>query len=51
MATAYTGSLLMPSLMGVLSGWLGLGVMPVWMLLLTGVMLLCSEVVNRRAGK
>lgn len=51
MATAYTGSLLMPSLMGVLSFWLGLGVMPVWMLLLTGVMLLCSEVVNRRAGK
>ena len=50
MAMAYTGSTLMPPLLGVISTWLGLGVMPVWMLLLTGLMLTCNEAVNRRAA-
>lgn len=50
MACAYTGSTLMPPLMGVLSNALGLGIMPLWLLVLTGVMLLCNEVVNKRAA-
>ena len=51
MACAYTGSTLMPPLMGVLSGALGLGVMPWWVLGLTLVMLVSGETVNRRAGQ
>lgn len=50
MACAYTGSTLMPPLMGVLSGALGLGVMPWWVLGLTLLMLASGELVNRRAG-
>ena len=50
MACAYTGSTLMPPLMGVLSGALGLGVMPWWVLGLTLLMLASGEMVNRRAG-
>lgn len=50
MACAYTGSTLMPPLMGVLSGALGLGVMPWWILALTLMMLASGEMVNRRAG-
>ena len=51
MAFAYVGSTLMPPLMGVLSGVLGLGVMPWWVLGLTLVMLASGEMVNRRAGQ
>lgn len=50
MACAYTGSTLMPPLMGVLSGALGLGIMPWWILALTLMMLASGEMVNRRAG-
>ena len=50
MACAYTGSTLMPPLMGVLSGALGLGVMPWWILALTLMMLASGEMVNRRVG-
>ena len=51
MACAYTGSTLMPPLMGALSGLLGLGVMPWWVLGLTLIMLCSGEWVNRRAGQ
>ena len=51
MAFAYVGSTLMPPLMGVLSGVLGLGVMPWWVLGLTLVMLASGEMVNRRTGQ
>lgn len=51
MATAYTGSTLMPPLLGAISGAVGLQIMPYWMLLLTLVMFLCSENVNRRVAR
>lgn len=50
MACAYTGSTLMPPLMGALSNLTGLGIMPLWLLGLTGVMLVCNEAVNKRAA-
>lgn len=43
MATAYTGSTLMPPLMGLIARQTGLGVLPWWMLLITAVMFLASE--------
>lgn len=48
MASAYTGSTLMPPLLGLISSVAGLKILPFWMLLLTVAMLLLSESVNRR---
>lgn len=50
-ACAYTGSTFMPPLFGVLSDRLSMGLLPWWMLLLTGVMVISGEVVNRRTGR
>lgn len=51
MAFAYTGSTFMPPLMGLITNVTGMGVLPVWMLALTVIMMLCSEGVNKRTGK
>lgn len=51
MAVAYTGSTFLPPLFGVISERLHMGLLPWWMLLFTGVMLLSGEVVNRRTGR
>lgn len=49
MSTAYTGSTLMPPLLGLISGRVSMSVLPWWALSLTLLMLLGSEIVNRRA--
>ena len=49
MASAYLGTSLMPPLFGLLSGRLGLGLFPVYLLLLTGVMAASHEALCRRA--
>ena len=48
MSFAYTGSTFMPPLMGLLTNVTGMGILPLWMLGLTGVMLVCNEMVNKR---
>ena len=50
MAFAYTGSTFMPPLLGLIANGLGMGVLPVWMLAFTTVMLACNELVNKRAA-
>ncbi|MEG1891685.1 MAG: MFS transporter [Clostridia bacterium] len=50
MAFAYIGATLMPPLFGALSSVLGMWLMPLYVLLFVGVMLGCSEYVNRRVG-
>lgn len=50
MAFAYTGSTFMPPLMGLIANGLGMGILPLWMLVLTGIMLACNELVNKRAA-
>lgn len=48
MSFAYTGSTFMPPLMGLLTNVTGMGILPLWMLGLTGIMLVCNEMVNKR---
>lgn len=48
MSFAYTGSTFMPPLMGLLTNVTGMGILPLWMLTLTGTMLVCNEIVNKR---
>ncbi len=50
MASAYVGTLAMPPLFGLLSARLGLGLFPVWLFLLLGVMLLAHERLCRRTA-
>jgi len=50
MAFAYTGSTFMPPLMGLVTNVTGMGVLPLWMLALTVVMVGCNELVNKRAA-
>lgn len=47
MAAAYTGSTFMPKLFGVLSDAVGIGLFPVWLLILLVLMLVMSEWANR----
>jgi fucose permease len=52
MASAYTGSLLMPSLFGVLADRLGTGLLPFFLLLLLGLMVLGHErLLKKSAGE
>ncbi|RIX51415.1 MFS transporter [Paenibacillus nanensis] len=46
MAVAYTGSTLMPPLLGLLAGFAGIGIFPLYIVLSAGAMLLCSERLN-----
>ncbi len=48
MSCAYVGSTLMPPLFGLISGWAGIGLMPVYMLLLLAALTLCTERLNAR---
>lgn len=47
MAAAYTGTTLMPPLLGAISGVMGIGIFPWWMLAFVGAVLLLNERVNR----
>ena len=47
MAAAYTGITLMPPLFGALSAWAGMWVLPLFLLLLTLLMLVMTERLNR----
>ncbi len=47
MAAAYTGITLMPPLFGALSAWVGMWVLPLFLLLLTLLMLVMTERLNR----
>ena len=47
MASAYLGVTLMPPLFGALSGWVGLGILPLYLGVLVVLMLAMSELVNR----
>lgn len=47
MASAYLGVTVMPPLFGALSGWLGLGILPLYLGVLVALMLAMSELVNR----
>ncbi len=46
MAAAYTGTTLVPPLVGVVSAALGLGAYPIFLFFLLGVMFFASETVN-----
>lgn len=50
MAAAYSGSTLMPPLFGVLSAWLGMWVLPLFLAALVALGLVMSERLNRMAG-
>lgn len=47
MACAYTGSTLMPPLFGALAQWIGVGCYPVYLLVITILMILLAECLNR----
>ena len=51
MAAAYTGTTLMPPLLGAISGFIGIGIFPWWMLAFVGAVLLLNERVNRVTQK
>lgn len=51
MAAAYTGTTLMPPLLGAISGVTGIGIFPWWMLAFVGAVLLLNERVNRVTQK
>lgn len=51
MAFAYVGSTLMPPLTGLLSHLMGMGVMPVFLMLLIVLLFILSEMVSQKAGK
>lgn len=51
MAFAYTGSTLMPPLLGALSGWAGIALWPPFLLALCLAMILCLEWMNRAARR
>ena len=47
MASAYTGSTLMPPLIGVVAQRVGAGVLPIFVLALGGALLVASEAISR----
>lgn len=51
MAFAYVGSTLLPPLLGALTHALGMGIMPIYVLLLICVLLICTSYVFSRKGK
>ncbi len=51
MAFAYVGSLLMPPLYGVIAQHISAGLLPVYLLILGGLMLICMENLNRKHKK
>lgn len=51
MATAYVGSMFMPSVFGMLSEWTGISALPYYLLLFTVLMFVTVEFSNRRAGR
>ncbi len=51
MASAYTGSTLMPPLFGLIAQYAGVGLYPVYLLLFAVLMLVMTELLNRRLDK
>jgi len=51
MAGAYTGSTLMPPLLGQIARFTGIGFYPIFILIFTGLLLLMTELVNRTVDK
>lgn len=51
MASAYVGTTLFPPLFGLIAEHIGVGLLPVYIMLITLCMLLCSELLNRKVDK
>lgn len=47
MASAYTGSTLMPPVFGALSQWVGMASLPIFLLVFLGLMVMMTERANR----
>ena len=51
MASAYTGSTLMPTLFGVIASKAGIGIYPLYLMIFAAVILVATEKLNRMLGK
>ena len=51
MACAYVGTMVMPSLLGMISGWTGIWIYPCYLLVIVAVMTIMAERLNRLPGK
>lgn len=51
MACAYVGTMVMPPLLGMISGWTGIWIYPCYLLVIVAVMTIMAERLNRLPGK